>query len=868
MSPGRRPGVALAGSARLVVAEPVDNGGVRPPRSLTERALLYGAVLWSVFQLWVASPLPYLFGDGIWVFNNTDTRSAHLAFALLLALLAYPAVKRPAVEAATRVRAPLMDWLLALLGAGCALYLAVFAEDLAQRPGLPTDVDLAVAGVGLALLLEAARRTLGWPLVIVAILFLAYVFLGHLAPEVVAWKGAAFGRAMDQMWLTQEGVFGVALGVSTSMVFIFVLFGALLERSGAGSYFIWVTFSLLGHLRGGPAKAAVASSGMTGLMSGSSIANVVTTGTFTIPLMRRIGFSAEKAGAIEVASSTNGQLTPPIMGAAAFLMIEFVGVSYAEVITHALLPALIAYIALLYIVHLEACKAGMTGLPRRREHTVLQALFGFATVLVGLMALTAVVYLGFGWVKGVAGDWTPWIAVGGLAAAYLALLKLSVRYPDLDRADAIDVLPDIGPVVKSGLYFLLPVVLLVWCLTVERLSPGLSAFWATVMMIVVVVTHKPLRAALRGDRQWRRRWREGGQDLLAGLVMGARNMVGIGIATAVAGIVIGTVTLTGIGLVMTEFVGLVSGGSLFFMLLLTAGISLLLGMGLPTTANYIVVSSLMAPVIVTLGAQSGLVVPLIAVHLFVFYFGVLADATPPVGLAAYAAAAVSGGDPMRTGVQGFIYGIRTAVLPFMFIFNTELLMIGIESIAHAALVIGAAVLGMLLFAAAMQGYWLTKNKLWETAALLLVVWTLFRPGFWMNKLEPELAAEPVAKIYEIAAALPADAQIRLRVVGETLEGEVVDKVVMLPVGAPGSGEDRLRVGAGLVLDERQGRWLVDDLAFGGAAEKQQIDFGWEVTAVQVRNPDRPAKHWFYLPALLLLAVVYRAQTRRAARMAV
>ena len=839
-----------------------DTGG-RKPTGFARPLILWTAVVWSLFQLWIASPLPYWFGDVLPVPNNTDTRSAHLAFSFFLAFLAFPALK-----SSPRNRVPAQDWIFAVVGAGCALYLSVFADELADRPGLPTTADLAVAVIGLVLLLEAARRTLGPPLMVIALIFLMYVFFGHLAPEVIAWKGASIEKAMSHMWITQEGVFGIALGVSTSMVFLFVLFGSLLERAGAGNYFIWVAFSLLGHLRGGPAKAAVVSSAMTGLVSGSSIANVVTTGTFTIPLMRKVGFQPEKAGAVEVASSTNGQLTPPIMGAAAFLMIEFIGISYTEVIQHAFLPAIISYIALVYIVHLEACKAGMRGLPRQRRSKFLAALFSFATVLVGLIVLTAAVYYGLGWIKTVAGDATPWIATGLLLAAYLGLLKLAVRYPELDRSDQIKVLPPVGPVAKSGLYFLLPVVVLVWCLTVERLSPGLAAFWATTMMILVLITHKPLKDWMRGQGRMAECWREGLVDLREGLALGARNMISIGIATATAGIIIGTVTLTGVGLVMAEFVEFISGGNLILMLLFTAFISLLLGMGLPTTANYIVVSSLMAPVIVSLGAESGLIVPLVAVHLFVFYFGILADVTPPVGLAAYAAAAISGGDPIKTGVQGFIYGIRTAILPFLFIFNTELLMIGIKGPLHLILVVVSAVAAMLLFAAATQGWWFTRSRLWESIALLLVAFTLFRPGFWMDMIYPPLIESPAKEIYKVAEALPENAQIRVRVAGETLEGDPVDKVVMLPVGpVADDGVTRIVESAGMELVERDGRLIVDQLTFGGAAEKQKIDFDWEIKSVQV-EAERPAKQWFFIPAILLLLLIWKRQTSRAVREAV
>ena len=312
--------------------------GARNPVGGVGKLMFWTAFAWAAFQLWIASPFPYMFADYLPVLNNTGTRSIHLAFAMFLGFLAYPAFK-----SSPRDYIPKLDWFLGIVAIIVTLYLWVYARELADRPGLPIALDLAVSGIGVALVLEAARRALGPPLMLIAIIFLSYIFFGHLAPDVMAWKGASFSRAMSHLWITQEGVFGIALGVSTSMVFLFVLFGSLLERAGAGNYFIWVAFTLLGHLKGGPAKAAVVSSALTGLVSGSSIANVVTTGTFTIPLMKRVGFSAEKAGAVEVASSTNGQLTPPVMGAAAFLMIEFVGISYIEVIQHAFLPAVIAY---------------------------------------------------------------------------------------------------------------------------------------------------------------------------------------------------------------------------------------------------------------------------------------------------------------------------------------------------------------------------------------------------------------------------------------------------------------------------------------------------------------------------------------------
>ncbi len=828
--------------------------GARSPAGIPGKFLLFIPLAWSFFQLWYSSPIPFIVGVG--VFNSTEARSIHLAFAIFLTYTAYPATKR-----SPRDHIPVQDWLLASIGALSAAYLYLFYEGLSERPGDPTTFDLAVGVVGIVMLLEATRRALGPPLMVVAIVFIIYTFGGAYMPDVIAHKGASLAKGMSHFWLYSEGVFGVALGVSTDMVFLFVLFGSLLEKAGAGNYFIRVAFALMGHMRGGPAKAAVVSSGLTGLVSGSSIANVVTTGTFTIPLMKQVGFSAEKAGAVEVASSTNGQLTPPIMGAAAFLMIEYVGISYVEVIKHAFLPAIISYIALVYIVHLEACKANMMGLPKRVQKTWVQSLTSFFMTVSGIIILSGAVYYGLGWIKGVAGAATPWVSTVLLLISYVGLLKYAANFPELETSERIDVLPEVGPTVKAGLYYLLPVVVLVWSLTVERLSPGLSAFWATVFMIFIVVTQRPLKALFHGTGEGNAEaWMNGFTDLIDGLVSGARNMIGIGVATAAAGIVVGTVTLTGIGLVMTEFVEFISAGSLILMLLFTALISLILGMGLPTTANYIVVSTLMAPVVVTLGAANGLIVPLIAVHMFVFYFGILADDTPPVGLAAFAAAAISGGDPIKTGLQGFAYDIRTAILPFMFIFNTQLLMIGVDHWWELVLTVASAVTAMMVFAAATQGFFLVKCRIWEIAALLLITFTLFRPGYWMDMMFSPLSAAPAASIAEIAQSMPDKAQIRVRVKGRDFNDNPVDKVVMLPLGDKAAGKERLAY-AGLELRREGGKVFIDNIVFGSPAEKQKLDFDWEIAEVQVKA-DRPAKQLMFIPALILLGTIIFLQRGR------
>ncbi|WP_323751096.1 TRAP transporter permease [Marinobacter sp.] len=816
-------------------------------------------VCWSLFQLWIASPLPFILNFGI--FNSTEARSIHLAFAVFLAFSAFPMLK-----GVHTTKVPIYDWVLAAAAAAAASYLYVFYDQLAQRPGAPITQDLWVALGGLVLLLEATRRALGLPLTVVAAVFIGYSLAGPYMPDVISHKGVSLNKLASHQWLGTEGVFGVALGVSTSFVFLFVLFGALLERAGAGNYFIKVAYAMLGHMKGGPAKAAVVSSGLSGVISGSSIANVVTTGTFTIPLMKRVGFPATKAGAVEVAASTNGQLTPPIMGAAAFLMVEYVGISYLEVIKHAILPALISYVALVYIVHLEACKLNMQGIERLNRPTLAQRMLNWVVVLLGLFALTAIVYFGIGWTKEYLGSAAIWVLGGALLITYCVLVGYATKFPELEVDDPekdMGELPEVGPTVKTGLYYLLPVVVLVWCLTVERFSPQLSAFWATLFMVFIVITQRPLKAFFRKHGGLMSEFVGGISDLFHSLATGGRNMVGIGVATATAGIVVGTVTLTGIGLVMTQFVEFLSGGNLLLMLLFTAVISLVLGMGLPTTANYIVVSTLMAPVIVTLGAQNGLLVPLIAVHLFVFYFGILADDTPPVGLAAYAAAAISGADPIRTGIQGFTYDIRTAILPFMFIFNTQLLLIGLTGWIDLLVTIASAVTAMLVFSAATQGFWFTRTRWWETLALLLITFALFRPGFFWDMVYPPYEERQGEAIMEYVETAPKDEDVVFRVSGMSLDGSDVTTYVQLDMPAGETGAERLAA-AGLEVSEFDGALAVDFVNFGSPAEKAGIQFGWTIEAVQARL-DRPPRELVFIPALMLLGFVAYGQLRRKAR---
>lgn len=906
-----------------------DVGGRNPSNRNIALFIAALALIWSLWQVWIASPIPYLVGWG--VFSGKEARPIHLAFSLILAFLAYPAFKK-----SPRDHVPAMDWVLGILGVATTMYLVVFDSSIADsvmgsrlsdRPGNPNTWDIVVACVGVVVLLEATRRALGPPLMIVAMVFLGYTFLGPYAPGILAWKGASFGAVADHQWLSSEGVFGIALGVSTGLVFLFVLFGALLDKAGAGNYFIKVAFSLMGHMRGGPAKAAVVASGMTGLISGSSIANVVTTGTFTIPMMKRVGFNSEKAGAVEVASSVNGQIMPPVMGAAAFLMVEYVDISYFEVVKHAFVPAIISYIALVYIVHLEAMKLDMQGLPRAGEvKPVKLALLSFgitlATILIlggalyylselfglldsslnrlivilvlillqvgilkgavekseegtkakilskGALVLCNAVIVGFAvffavdLIRQLAGPvLTPWIAGAAILAVYVYLISICAKYPDLvidDPNSPITALPEPGPTVMAGLHFILPVGVLIWCLMIERLSPELSAFWAVALMIFILLTQRPLFALFRKNAG-SGFFKQGFDELIDGLISGARNMIGIGIATAAAGIIVGTVSQTGVGLVLAELVEFLSQGQILLILIFTAILSLILGMGLPTTANYIVVSSLLAPVIVSLGQQNGLIVPLIAVHLFVFYFGIMADVTPPVGLASFAAAAVSGGDPIRTGFVAFFYSLRTAILPFLFIFNTDLLLIDVTPL-QGVIVFIISTVAILLFTAGTQGYFMAKSRIWESILLILIAFTLFRPGFWMDIISPPNEKVDPAGIVDAVQNASPGSELRLIVQGMDDVGDDIVFTAIFPVGDQATGEERLEA-YGLELLIEDNKVLIDNAAFDSPAQAAGLDFDQQIISVLV-PVSQPAKELLYIPAILLVIGIYMLQRRR------
>ncbi len=843
-----------------------DIGG-RTPSAAVSNFLWWLALGWALYQVYISSPLMFWLGQHVWdglLMGATQSRLVHYGIAAFLTFCTYPAF-----AASPRDRIPLYDWVCAIMAASGSLYFFVFFAEVGMRAANPTSADIFFAIIGMIGLVEATRRAIGLPLMIVAVVFLSYCFIGPYLPEVMSHTTKSLARVSDHLWISTEGVFGITLGVSSSLVFLFVTFGSLLERAGAGNWFIKLSFSVLGHLQGGPAKAAVVSSALMGVISGSALANVVTTGTFTIPLMKKVGFPADKAGAIESSSSINGQLMPPVMGAAAFVMTEFVGVTYLEVITHAFLPAVISYIGLFYIVHLESVKMELQRLERRHQTTIIQSLFSFLTVFLGLIILSGLTYYGIGWVRFVFPDQALLFTMALFGVAYIVLLWVAAQVPELKQEDPnapMTELPETRPTALSGLYHLLPVTVLVWFLIVERFSPDSAIFYAVIAQFFIMITHRPLLVMLRGEGgDVGAAVKRGARDIIDGLVNGARNMVAIAIALAAAGIVVGVVSLTGLGIVMVNIIDTISMGYFGLMLFWTAVITIILGMGLPTTANYVIVASMMAPVMVTLAAQHGHTIPLIAVHMFVFYCGLMSGNTPPVAVDAYAAAGLSGGNPLKTCLHAFYYSMRTMILPFIFIFNTELLLIGIDSVVHLILVIVVSTIAMLAFCAGTQHWMLVRNKIWETVVLLLAAFILLRPGFWIDMFYPPFAQAEPTDIIEYAGNVRDDGILRMAMRGENFSGETIERIVALPLGDKGApGEERLSEAAGITFAISDGKVIVEDVTFNSRAQQEGVDIDWEVLSLEVPQ-DQPSKDWSYIPGLALIGLVLLLQMARRRR---
>ena len=753
------------------------------------------AFSWSLWQLWIASPLPFEIGFGIFV--DLPARGLHLAFGLLLGFLMFPTVW----EAGRSWR----NWITVAVG-GLAFFVSAYGwfayDGIVSRDGILLTVPIAgwtfpfeavLGGLGILLLLEATRRSVGLPLVIVCGIFLLYSIYGQSMPDVISHKGVSLERLIGYQWLSSEAVFGIPIDVSVSYVFLFVLFGAFMDKAGAGRFFLDLSFGLVGRYRGGPAKAAIMASGLTGTVSGSSIANTVTTGAFTIPLMKKMGFPAHKAGAIEVAASTNGQLMPPIMGASAFIIAEFIGISYYDVIVHAAIPAIISYCALFYISHLESLKLGIKGMPRSET-------------------------------------------------------------------------PDVLETFRGGVHFLIPIGVLIYLLLVERWSPGSAVFYAILLMIGIIFINAFVEA-YTGKQSTVHGFLAGCITTFDAMVAGAKSMAGVTAAVGAAGIIVGAVSSTGLNNAMLSVIEAISGGNFYILLPLVAVVCLILGMGLPTTANYIVVASLMATVLVELGSASGLTIPLIAIHLYVLYFGLMADSTPPVCLAAFAASAISGANPMRTGVQSFLYDIRTSILPIVFIFNPELLLVGVTSIWHGLMIFVVSLIAILCFACVTQGWLLTRMNIAERVVLAIVVVALFRPDALMDRVFPQYAVVEFSQIIsDDGSKLPTDRAIRLHVTRETEYGDRFKLFVIPPPETPAASEQNLSEHAGLTITlEDDDRLRVSNTVFNGPAEAVGITFGDYITAADVEQTGRPAKEWIYLIGFALLGLVLFYQSIKARR---
>jgi TRAP transporter 4TM/12TM fusion protein len=559
----------------------------------------------------------------------------------------------------------------------------------------------------------------------------------------------------------------------------------MLDYAGGGKYFLDLAISLVGKFRGGPAKASIMASGLTGMISGSSIANVVTTGTFTIPIMKKTGFPAVKAGAIEVAASVNGQIMPPIMGAAAFIIAEMLGITYFEVIKHAFITAVIVYLSLFWISDLEASKLGLKGMHKK------------------------------------------------------------------------DV-PILGKTFKSGIHFLIPIAILIYLLIIKRWTAGTAVFYSILTMMIIMILQKIDYRQINNFSHILSGIKLGIIDIVKGMIRGAMNMVNVAIAIATAGIIVGAVSSTGLSNAMIEVVEIISGGNIVILLFMVMILCLILGLGLPTTANYLVVAALMANVIVEIGGASGIILPLIAVHLYVFYFGLMADVTPPVGLAAYAAAAISRADPIKTGVQAFWYEIRTAILPIVFIFNPELLLIGVTSIWHGILIFIVSLIAIFSFTSAAQGWLLTKLRWYEIIMLLLITVSMFRPDFILNRVFPEYA--PLNQNFNEVINYEEKRKIRLHVTRYTDYGE---RYKMFAFAVKPNQSISILDLTGINLEKnKNGYYDVVNMEYMGEGEKIGIQFYDEITKLEISSVDRPPKEYIYLFGILLLMLTLFSQKKR------
>lgn len=542
--------------------------------------------------------------------NAQVHRSVFIACILFLAYLLYPARKN-APKNTNKV--PWYDLLLAVASSASFLYMALNYKQLVSQAGSYTQTDVAIALIAILLLMEACRRVVGLPILIVVSCFIAYAYFGAYIPGYFSHRGFTVQRIATHLYFTTEGVIGTPLAVCSTFIFLFILFGAFLERTGIGQFFIDIANSLAGKATGGPAKVAVIASALQGTITGSSVANTVSSGSFTIPMMKKMGYRPEFAAAVEAAASTGGQIMPPIMGAAAFLMSEMTGIPYSNIIIAAIIPAFLYFTGIMIMVHLEAKRYGLKGLPAEEIPNFFKLMLGYWYLLIPLVVLVTMMMTGY--------------------------------------------------------------------------TPARAALVAIVLAVVVSMFRKETRMNFH--------------TFLGALEAGARNIIGVGVACAVAGMIVGTVTLTGIGLKLANGLLSLSGGNILLALFFTMIASIVLGMGVPTTANYVIMATITAPIVLQLG------VDLLPAHMFVFYFGIVADITPPVALAAYAGSAIARSNPLKTGVQATKLAIAAFIIPYIFALNPSLLLLGSEPL-DIILVTITALIGMTGVAAATEGYLFAK----------------------------------------------------------------------------------------------------------------------------------------------------------------
>jgi TRAP transporter 4TM/12TM fusion protein len=614
-------------------------------------------VAFSLFQIWTAALSPI---------SSLALRSIHVGFLLLLVFLLFG--RKPQDGGERKV--PWYDWGFGILGFGLGFYHLVFEHDLIIRSGDPTTADIVVGCLTIVLIFEASRRIMGLALPIICGVFIPYALLGPHLPFGLAHRGFEFTQVIDQLYLGTEGIYGTPTFVSATYIFLFVLFGAFLEHAGMIKLFNDVSLGLVGHAKGGPAKVAVISSGLMGTINGSGVANVLTTGQFTIPLMTRFGYRPAFAGAVEATASMGGQIMPPVMGAVAFIMAETLGVPYAEIATAAIVPALLYYASVFWMVHLEAGKRNLRGLSREECPSTLKALRDGWYLLLPLVALVTLLFSGY----------TPLFAgVIGLFATVSLILGQSVARGAL------------GSLAQRIVYWLALGLIAAFAVR-EGVAAEMVGVVAILVLGAIAVTLRDGRATL--------------QLILQSLADGARNALGVGIACALVGVLIGVTTLTGIASSLAGSIVALADGNLFFALVLTMVACLVLGTGLPTIPNYIITSSIAAPALMQMG------VPPIASHMFCFYFGIMADLTPPVALAALAASSIARAGHMAIGWIATRIALAGYVVPFMAIYDTALLLqtSDIGTIAYAVV---RALLAIGLWGGVAIGYFFAKVPAWQ-----------------------------------------------------------------------------------------------------------------------------------------------------------